>query len=87
MEVHVISWKKHANYNCNYPSADKTKHNSIWSKALSMPLTIWNCVWSYICHMVANGLLHCHRYLPLDMLVLLQPFVPGSKYMPPAKKK
>ena len=25
----------------------KTKHNSIWSKALVMPLTIWNCVLSY----------------------------------------
>ena len=24
-----------------------TKHNSIWSKALVMPLTIWNCVLSY----------------------------------------
>ena len=23
-----------------------TKHNSIWSKALIMPLTIWNCVLS-----------------------------------------
>ena len=25
----------------------KTKHNSIWSKALIMPLTLWNCVLSY----------------------------------------
>ena len=24
-----------------------TKQNSIWSKALIMPLTIWNCVLSY----------------------------------------
>ena len=24
-----------------------TKHNSIWSKALIMPLTIWNCVLFY----------------------------------------
>ena len=24
-----------------------TKQNSIWSKALSMPLTIWNCALSY----------------------------------------
>ena len=24
-----------------------TKHDSIWSKALMMPLTIWNCVLSY----------------------------------------
>ena len=32
--------EKHANCHCNNSSADKTKHNSIWSKALSMPLTI-----------------------------------------------
>ena len=25
----------------------KTKQNSIWSKALIMPLTIWNCVLFY----------------------------------------
>ena len=25
-------------------SSAETKHNSIWSKALSMPLTIWNFV-------------------------------------------
>ena len=24
-----------------------TKQNSVWSKALKMPLTIWNCVLSY----------------------------------------
>ena len=24
-----------------------TKQNSIWSKALIMPLTIWNCILSY----------------------------------------
>ena len=31
------------------PSFDRfmTKHNSIWSKALVMPLTIWNYVLSY----------------------------------------
>ena len=34
--------EKHANYHCNYSSADKTKHNSIWSNALSKPLTMWN---------------------------------------------
>ena len=30
----------------NYWTACKTKHNSIWSKALQMPLTICNFVWS-----------------------------------------
>ena len=25
----------------------KTKQNSIWSKVLIMPLTIWNCILSY----------------------------------------
>ena len=32
-----------------------------------------------------NGLLQCHRYLLLGMLVLLMPFIPGSKYLPPAE--
>ena len=35
----------------------KTKQNSIWPKALTMPLTIWNCVLSYqkkICYRIAR---------------------------------
>ena len=43
----VISWKNKPIFNDN-SSVYETKHNSIWSKALSMPLTIWNFVWSKI---------------------------------------
>ena len=54
----VTFLEEHVNFHCNYSSADKTKHNSIWSKALSMPLTVW------------SGLFHGHQYLLLGMLVL-----------------
>ena len=43
--MEVISWKNMPIFT-DYSSPDKTKHNSIWSKALSMPLTIWNYVLS-----------------------------------------
>ena len=36
---------------------------------------------------MATGFLHGHQYLLLVMLVLLLPFIPGSKYLLPAKKK
>ena len=32
----------------NNLTACKTNHDFIWSKALSMPLTIWDFVWSYM---------------------------------------
>ena len=40
----VISWKNKLIFTEIIPSVYKTKHNSIWSKALLMPLTIWNFV-------------------------------------------
>ena len=37
-----ISWKSKLFFRLNNCSTYLTKHNSIWPKAVSMPLTIWN---------------------------------------------
>ena len=42
----VLSWKNKPIFTKIILLYCKTKHNSIWSKALSMPLTMWNFVWS-----------------------------------------
>ena len=44
--MEVISWKNMPIFTEIFSFADKTKHNAIWSKALLMPLIIWNCVLS-----------------------------------------
>ena len=44
-----------------------TKQNSIWSKALIMPLTIWNCVLSYLC-----TFFHCLFCILLDVIRLIK---------------
>ena len=69
--------------------ACKTKHNSIWSKALLMPLTLWDFV--LVLNLkttlqMASGLLYDHQILLPSMLVLLLTFTLGSKYLLPAKK-
>ena len=44
----VISWKYKPIVTeiIHDSSFDRTKHKSMWSKALLMPLTVWNFVWS-----------------------------------------
>ena len=37
-------------------------------------------------HKSDKGLFNGHQYMPLGMLVLLLLFIPGSKYLQPAKK-
>ena len=48
--MNVISWKNMQIFT-KIILLIRTKHNSIWSKALSMPLTIWN----FVCHRSDNG--------------------------------
>ena len=36
--------------------------------------------------LVVTGLFYGHQYLLLDILVLLLPFIPGSKYLLPTEK-
>ena len=43
--MEVIFWNRSL-FSLKKSYVYKTKHNSIWSKALSMPLTIWKFVWS-----------------------------------------
>ena len=51
----VIYWKSKLFFHGNGSSTYMTKHNSIWSKALSMPLTIWKFVWSLNLTMAVTG--------------------------------
>ena len=59
---YLVTWYKKVVAKLTYPVANigghaiaelpafvrfMTKHNSIWSKALIMPFTIWNCVLSH----------------------------------------
>ena len=52
--------EKQADFHWNN-SVYKSKHNSIWSKALPMPLTICKFVWSKIWQWVETGLLPVHH--------------------------
>ena len=47
----------------------KTKQNSIWSKALIMPLTIWNCVLSYK-----------HKIFSVKISLLFQKITPITEF-------
>ena len=60
-----------------------TKQNSIWSKALIMPLTIWNCVLSYKWRIIAVKIsLFCQEIIHNRISryhFLLPTFLTGSK--------
>ena len=80
----VISWKT-CQFSLNNSSVYKTKHNSTWSKTLSMPFDHLALCLVINLTMGGTGLLHGHKYLLLCMLLLLLPFTSHSKYLLPAK--